>query len=238
MSFVQPGDPDYLHVKQIKRGQSHLDPVYDGFVERFRQRYGISPLAVILDTFDRPRGQGMTPRLGVVLERTDQYRSFLRSPFNFDREKQSATAILFAESLPSANLRARFGLRPRLLHGGVRADEIFVYFDDFERVARWEVHNLAAGTGLEEFTASLDIGDQFWCIQRFAGPPIMSVQTDDQARALKGSALPSNWADTYFEIAKRHDEFGYLNRAEIVIQVDSRENFEANYSGNWYYYFK
>lgn len=32
-----------------------------------------------------------------------------------------------------------------------------------------------------------------------------------------------NWADTYFEIAKRHDEFGYLSRAEIAIQVDSRE---------------
>lgn len=46
------------------------------------------------------------------------------------------------------------------------------------------------------------------------------------------------WADTYFEIAKRHDEFGYLIRAEIAILVDSKENFETNYSGNWYYYFK
>jgi hypothetical protein len=56
------------------------------------------------------------------------------------------------------------------------------------------------------------------------------VQTDEQARSLAASALPLNWADTYFEIAKRHDEFGYLSRAEIAIQVDSRENFEANYS--------
>ena len=238
MSFVKPSDADYLRAKQIKQGQSHLDPVYDGFVERFRQQYGVSLLAVTLDTFDRPRGQGMTPRLGVVLERTSQYRSFLRSPFNFDKEKQNATAILFTESLPGANLRAMFGLRPRLLQAGVRAGEIFVYFVDFERVAKWEVHDRAAGGGLKEFAASLDIGDQFWCIQRFAGPPIVFVQTDDQARALEASALASNWADTYFEIAKRHDEFGYLKRAEIVIRVDSRENFEANFSGSWYYYFK
>lgn len=131
-----------------------------------------------------------------------------------------------------------FGLPRRLQHADVRADEIFVYFADFERVAKWEVHDQATSSELEDFTASLGIGDQFWCIQRFAGPPIVFVQTEEQARALAASALPSNWADTYFEIAKRHDEFGYLSRAEIAIHVDSRENFEASYSGNWYYYFK
>jgi hypothetical protein len=97
---------------------------------------------------------------------------------------------------------------------------------------------LPASSEREAFTASLGIADQFWCIERFAGPPTVFVHTDGQARGLKASALPSKWADTYFEIAKRHDEFGYLNRAEIAIQVDSKENFEANYSANWYYYFK
>lgn len=46
------------------------------------------------------------------------------------------------------------------------------------------------------------------------------------------------WADTYFEIARRYDDFGYLTRAEIAIRVDSKENFDVNYSGNWFYYFK
>lgn len=173
-----------------------------------------------------------------MLERTDQYCSFLRSPFNFDKAKQKATAVLFTESLPGIDLRAMFGLPPSPHRAEVTADEIFVCFDDFERVAKREVHDLATSTELEDFTASLGIADQFWCIQRFAGPPIVFVQTDEQARALDASALPSKWADTYFEIAKRHDEFGYLSRTEIAIQVDSRENFETNYSGSWFYYFK
>jgi hypothetical protein len=42
----------------------------------------------------------------------------------------------------------------------------------------------------------------------------------------------------YLEIAKGHDEFGYLSRAQIVIQIDSIETFETNYSGSWFYYFK
>lgn len=239
MSFVQPGDPDYRRARRIKQGRSRLDPVYDAFAERFRERYGISPLALMLDAPDRPRGQGKTPRLAVVLERTSQYRPFLRSPFGgFDKEKQKAVAVLFTQSLPGADLRAMFGLPPGPRHGEVRADEIFVCFDDFERVAKWEAHDLAATAGLEDFIASLGIADQYWCIQRFAGPPIVFVRTDEQAGALKASALPAKWADTYFEIAKRHDEFGYLSRAENAIQVDSKENFETNYSGNWYYYFK
>lgn len=238
MSFVQPSDPDYLRAKRIKQGQSHINPVYEAFVERFRERYGISPLAILLDAVGRPQGQGTTPRLGVVLERTSQYRSFLRNQFGFDKEKQEAVAMLFTQSLPGVDLRAMFGLPARLPHAEVRANEIFVYFDDFERVAKWEVHNLTANSGLEDFTASLDIAGQFWCTERFAGPPIVFVHTDEQAQALKASALPSKWADTYFELAKRHDEFGYLNRTEIAIRIDSKENFETNYSGNWYYYFK
>jgi hypothetical protein len=227
-----------LHAKRIKQGQSRVDPVYDGFVERFREQYGISPLAIMLDTFDRPRGQGTTPRLGIVLERTDQYRSFLRGTFNYDKVKQKAVAVLFTESLTGADLRPMFGLSRRVPHAAVRAEEIFVYFNDFERVAKREVHDLVTSSEREDFTAGLGIGDQFWCIQRFAGPPIVFVYTDEQARALHASSLPVQWADTYFEIAECHDEFGYLNRSEITIRVDSKENFETHYSGNWFYYFK
>jgi hypothetical protein len=238
VSFVTPRDRDYLRVKQIKQGERRVDPVYDAFIEGFRERYGVSPLAVLLDTVSRPRGQARTPRLCVVLERTDQYRAFVQGPFRPDKYKQQAVAILFAESLRGTDLPAMFRFPRSEQHARVRADEIFVYFADFECVAKREVHDLVAGCELEDFTASLAIGDQFWCIQRFAGPPIVFVHTDEQARTVRASARPVTWADTHFEIAKRHDEFGYLNRSEIAIQVDSKENFEANYSGNWYYYFK
>lgn len=46
VSFVQPRDRDYLRAKRTKQGRSRLAPVYDPFVERFRDRYGFSPLAV------------------------------------------------------------------------------------------------------------------------------------------------------------------------------------------------
>lgn len=238
MTFILPSDVDYIRAKRIKQGAAHLDSNYDRFVERFHIRYGISPLTISLDALDRPGGEGTTPRLAVVLERTEEYQAFLRGPFNFDKTKQREIARLLAETVPAQTLRTSFGLSRGPLHSAPPAQDIFVCFEDFERVAKWEVHDLATAGELDGFTASLGIADQFWCTQRFAGPPIVFVHTDEQAQALRASQLPVRWADSYYEIAKRHDEFGYLTRAEIAIMVDSQENFETNYSGNWCYYFK
>ena len=70
-------------------------------------------------------------------------------------------------------------------------------------------------------------------------------RTDDLssfARTFAGASTRAiqreRWADTYFELAEPHDEFGYLDRAEIAIMIDSKENFENNYAANWWYYFK
>jgi hypothetical protein len=239
MTFIAPHDRDYLRAKRIKQGQSRVDPAYDAFTERFRLEYGIAPLAVFVDAIGRRHGQGTMPRLCVVLERTDQCRAFRTAPCLFDIRKQKAVARLFTESFREEDLRAVLRRPSGEQVAAVCADESFVYFADFEDVAKQEVHALAAASaGLDEFTASLGIANQFWCTQRNGGPPIVFVHTDEQARALRASDLPVTWADTYFEIAKRHDDFGYLTRAEITIQVDSKENFETNYSSNWFYYFK
>jgi hypothetical protein len=53
------------------------------------------------------------------------------------------------------------------------------------------MHDLVTPRECEDFTASLAIGDQFWCIQRFAGPPIVFVRTDEQARTFLAAAFSS-----------------------------------------------
>jgi hypothetical protein len=238
MTFILPKDPGYLLAKKIKQGASRLDPTYDRFVERFHARYGIAPLTISLDSIDRARRGGTTPRLAVVLERSLQYRSFLTSPFNYDKTKQKEIAHLLTASVAPRILREQFDMPHRRLRAAPKSEEIFVCFEDFEKVAKDEVHDLAVDAELERFESSLGIGDQFWCTQRFTGPPIVFVHTDEQAQTLRSSPLRDTWADTYCEIARHYDEFGYLDRTEIAIMVDSKENFETNYTGNWYYYFK
>jgi len=237
MGFSLPSDRAYKKAKRIRQGRARLDPRYDGFVTRFRERYGVAPLAVQPDAVRHPGEDEKVPRLGVVLERTDQYQSFLRPPSSFDPRKQQVVARMFVDEFPAADLRALFGLSGETADTHPWAERVFVAFWDFERVAKVELHDAVTAAELEPFTAMLGL-DKFWCTQRAFGPPIIFVYTDEQASALRTSSLPDRWADAYFEIAKRHDEFGYLSRAEIVIEVDSKENFDNNFSSNWFYYFK
>jgi hypothetical protein len=99
-------------------------------------------------------------------------------------------------------------------------------------VAKDEAHGLLTRQEVTTFISSLGIGEQFWCSQRLSGPPITFAYMDAQAAALAMSPVRQRWADDYFAIVKTHDEFDYLDRAEIALQVDSKENFDNNYSSN------
>lgn len=145
---------------------------------------------------------------------------------------------MFSEHFTPGAMASMFGL-PRSLPADYDfAQHMFVAFADFEPVAIQDVHRSVTKKDLADFEASLRLGDEFWCTQRAFGPPIVFVRTEAQATALKQSAAPDRWADTYFAIARRYDEFDYLCREEFFIAVDSKENFDANYSSNWYYNFK
>jgi hypothetical protein len=236
VAFYTPSDPDYLVVKRIRQGLDRIDPVFDGFVAHFAARFGVAPLALLTDSMPGPGHGASVPRLGVVLEHTEDSLTFRHGEQgNFDTRKQRMTADLFMEGLVDVDLRDLFGL-PRA--ETPRADDLFVYFPDFERVAIREAHDQVQRAELEAFEGSLDLGDAFWCTERYAGPPIVFVHTDEQAEAVRASGVQDHWADLYFPFAKRHDEFGYVRRETIRIVVDSRQNFDEHYQSNWFYYFK
>ena len=52
------------------------------------------------------------------------------------------------------------------------------------------------------------------------------------------SPLKKEWADKYFEILNVYDKFGYFKRDTFEIYLDSKENFDKNYTGSWWYYYK
>lgn len=235
--MILPSDRGYRGAKRARQGNARLDPRFDGFVAGFRKRFGFGPLWLETDHLRHSSGSPARPRLNVVLERTPQYRSFHTADHNYDPAKQGEIAALFAAALSGVDLRQLFRLKdwpPRTSPGA----DIFVCFSDFEQVAKHEAHQSVTEREIGQFTATLGLGDNFWCVQRLFGPPVVFVHTDEQAAALAASPVRDRWADDYFALVQAHDEFGYLLRTEIAIEVDSKENFDLNYEGNWYYYFK
>jgi hypothetical protein len=238
VTFLLPSEAGYRRAKQARRGATRLDPAFDGFVGRFRGRFGVAPLWLEPDHVKHWGGdRSPKARLDVVLERTDQYRAFFTGG-NFNAAKQHATAAMFAEELGGTDLRPIFGLSERISRPDLDADGIFVCFSQFEQVARAEAHQLVTAEQIARFESTLGLGDRFWCTQRFSSPPIVFVHTEEQANALRNDAVREHWADKYFALVRPHDEFGYLERADITVHVDSKQNFDENYESNWYYYYK
>ncbi|BBY28663.1 hypothetical protein [Mycolicibacterium sediminis] len=238
MSSLLPNDDAYHRVKRIRQGVGRLEPIFDDFVDRFERRFGFAPLSLTTDALKPSVKRASAPRLGVVLERTEQYRSFLEAGRGYDPTKQRLIAQMFVGALVGVDLLSVFGMPGKYVGSEDFAGEIFVHFSDFERLAKIETHSSLTPAELEHFTASLGLGDQLWCIRSLWGPPVVFVHTATQAVALQASAVPERWADEYFSLVTSHDEFGYLGRSEITIAVDSKENFDRNYASNWYYYFK
>ncbi|MCW2520882.1 MAG: hypothetical protein JWR46_3501, partial [Mycobacterium sp.] len=165
MSSLLPNDDAYRRVKLIRQGRAHLDPIFDGFVARFREQFGFAPLSLTTDVPKRPAGLEPRPRLEIVLERTEQYRAFIKAGHGYDPTKQRAIARMFAEALAEEDLRSRFGLPAQTPSSYAYAEKIFVIFTDFERLATIESHGAITPAELERFTTSLGLGDQLWCVR-------------------------------------------------------------------------
>jgi hypothetical protein len=238
--FYRPDHPDYMRAKRIRKGAERVDPVFDAFVGEFTAYFGFAPLSLDVDVVVRPGGNGtMRPRLGVVLERSVQFRSFKTGTSgNYDSAKQRAITEMLVERVTEANLRRLFS-GPGAAVGTIPLiDDLFVYFTDFEDAARSEAHERVMGAVLDAFIGELALGDEFWCTLRYEGAPVVFVRTEEQAEALRVPAVQDRWAEAYFALVHRQDEFGYLRREDISIAVDSKENFDMNYNGSWFYYFR
>ncbi|MCL2614431.1 MAG: hypothetical protein FWD95_14560 [Nocardioidaceae bacterium] len=240
MGFYVPGDEGYQRAKALKQGRATLDPAFGRFVERFERRYGVAPLAIEPTATERAGGLGW-PHLDITLERSAQLQAFRTGPDPDDglgRTKQREIAGMLVDAMAGTSLRRLFGMPRNTPLSYPWRDEIYVVLSDFERTAKWEVHDLVTEDERERWVESLALGEAFWCTQRFLGPPRVFVHTDAQAAELTEAERQDAWGDGWFALAKAHDELGYLEREDVVIALDSRQSFEENHQGSWYDYFR
>lgn len=169
----------------------------------------------------------------IVLRNHEDYRRFLGANGWPDRHIARRVARLAARTCPQAIPRslALFGARPDV-------EQLRVWFVDFAKLAAEEAHRSADRHDRTIFDARLsdELGEEFWRTARHWGPPIVFTHHQRAAAAIP-EATRARWADLWFDLARGHDEFGCVERSDMFVALDSRENFEQNYSG-WYAYFK
>jgi hypothetical protein len=110
-------------------------------------------------------------------------------------------------------------------------------FSSFAPLARQEADSRVTDKQVEGLRRSL-AETALWTIARCFGRVDFMFYTDEQARAHAKAGFLDTYADSYFELLRPHDEFGYLSRSRFAVRFDSKENFEKKYDGSWFYYFK
>lgn len=221
-AMIMPSDDDYTKTKRLKIDGTPLVSPFKELAEWIGAHYEVRVLNVILDTIEPHR----RPRLNVVLEWEQEARDFKDRQFvNFDATRQDAVGQEFA-SLADEVLSRKFDL-----------NKLLVIFTSFESVARIEANGRVTEDEIKRLKKSLNDGDLWKIRPRFAGVTFF-FYTDAQLKSRDLVGTQDRFERAYAELVAPHDEFGYLATRGVTVELDSKENFDSVYKGNWFYYDK
>lgn len=219
--MITPADKSYKATKRLLQGRAKLAYPFDRMVAWISKTWKVRVLNVIYDRVSQTR----IPRLEVVLASHADAEKFDRSAAQYDDRKQNAVATKFSK------LIADMPGRP------FEVDRLFVIFSAFAPIARAEADGLITAADIDNFMLRIGNPD-LWKISRFGGHATFFFYTNQQVARHKAAGLEADYARRYFYLVKPHDEFDYLSIDDYRISFDSKENFDKNYQGNWYYYYK
>jgi hypothetical protein len=218
--MITPSDRDYKQTKLIKAGTKNLLPPFKELANWMAEQYrGVTVLNVYYDKIT----PGNRPRLSIIFERERDRQKFRTgSHGNYDPVAQAKVAAKFTDILADRRI-SKFN-----------TDELFVIFSAFEPVARVEANWKVTRKQLSQLKRVLD-NPAIWQIRPSWDHVVFLFYKDAQLRTSEDSDR-TLYADSYSKLLDQYDEFGYFREQPISVFFDSKENFDANYQGNWYYY--
>ncbi|MCX7656793.1 MAG: hypothetical protein N2Z76_09745, partial [Treponemataceae bacterium] len=113
----------------------------------------------------------------------------------------------------------------------------FIIFDNFENTAIYEAISAVKKDELEEIKKSVD-KDCFWLIDNTMGFFVVFTNTEKEREEINTSDACKIIKEKLFNLVKLYDEFNYITPDNLKIEFDSKENFEKNYQGSWFYYYR
>jgi hypothetical protein len=148
----------------------------------------------------------------------------VQSRYCLDPKKSSAVLKKFKEISESEYLDVSF-------------DNIFVIFSAFEPIARIEANenvpeNLA-NTLIQQFR-----NENIWSVQKLFSALIVFYYSETEKDQAIKTGMTKRFLEAYADIIEPYDEFGYLSSNPIVPEIDSKENFDSNYKGSWFNYWR
>jgi hypothetical protein len=214
--MIVPSDPDYKMTKLIKQGKSTMNSQFKQLADWIDFSYDVKTLNIVYDKIDNNK----TPRLNIIFEK-EKDEALFSSNQGYDAERQQEIASQFKSDL---NFKK------------YKTDKLLVIFSAFEAVAKIESYWSVSKDEINKLQSELNMSD-IWIIRSNAlCEPTFFFYTNDQVNRYSNNEVKVLLNNKCFELLKKHDEFDYFKKEEFSIQLESKENFERFYNGNWFYY--
>lgn len=222
-----PTDDLYEIARLVKLQQAEIPAALYPLKQWIETTYGVNVLTM------RYQPPGPSPQataiLDICLAHTEDWKKL--------QDEQGFTIRSSVTQAVADQFRTQVQVHSPQVYGDA-SRRLWVHFTDFEMAARQKANQHIPW----EQIAALQqhIGDErLWRIEKgYAAEPVFFLYTNLQLEALQHSSTVQHWSALYFALLAPYDEFGYCQPQLFTIQLDSKENFDTLYKGNWYYYYK
>ena len=136
--MIFTSDKDYKSTKKIKQGISRIKDEFEPLAKWIDEKYDVKTLNLIFDFIDNNKSH---PRLQVCLEYAKDKGEFMDNrTYNFDKTKQNEIAKKFGEITSNYELKNKPNWIKKLLGLTYKSNNLFVYFSNFETIAKDEAN--------------------------------------------------------------------------------------------------
>lgn len=233
--MIFTSDKDYKSTKKIKQGISKIKEEFEPLAKWIDQKYEVKTLNII---FDYIKNNKSHPRLQICLEYAKDKGKFMNNKtYNFHKRKQKEIAEKFGEITSKYEQENKPNLIKKILGLTYKMNNLYVYFTDFESIAKIEANESIPEKEIENLKSELNNKDLWEIAKAFSGVTYF-LHTDEQLKKYQDSEIHKQWNEQYFDLLKEYDKFGYFKKDYFSVYLDSKENFDTNYDSNWYYYYK
>lgn len=212
-------DKDYKETKLIKQGKKSINSKFVELAEWINQKYNVQVINIGFEIMSHNK----MPRLNIIFENYDDEKKFLTKKLEFHPIKQKAISDKCNQIL--------------LREQKIKFKSLFVIFSSFKELAISETNEEISQIEIDNFIKRLSI-KELKKIERSFFHTVFFLETDEQIQEFTENGNKEVLRIEYVKLLKNYDEFNYLDEDKYPIHLDSIENLNKNYKGQFFLYLK
>jgi hypothetical protein len=226
---------EYQQTKLVRQGKREMHTQIRPLAKWINQEYMVNTLNIFYDRF----GEENKHRLQIIFEFSKDSKGFFNE-YGYDKNKQEQIRKYFINSLQDQRIKGKmrsFNLFKRIFGQKIQSEEWLITFRTFESISRQKIMEKLQQSELKELKDKIN-DKNLWTIRTDNMIPVFFLYKDNQVKEYQKEGMIEKWENLFFTLLKKHNEFEYFDKELFNVKLESKENFDTNFSSNFYYYFK